>query len=204
MTDKQIIDGVDVSGCKYYIEGEYPFDCDIEYSCKEMYCYYKQLKRKEQECEELERQYKELQEDLLNCTACKATEKLKNELEQYKNLAKKHLADFFEVNNKLEKIMLYLKIDNISDLNNGISLNSEVVDRLLSNIKELETKNETLKEKLVISSNSDKSTLRMIKALDEIEEYLKNQLDGFGNAVYSVDKSAIKKISDIIKKAKEK
>ena len=65
MTDKQIIiDGVDVSKCKY-------FDCDskkckaeyyvrhgyeiVEYdSCRENpNCYYKQLKRKEQECEEL-------------------------------------------------------------------------------------------------------------------------------------------------------
>lgn len=41
------------------------------------------------------------------------------------------------------------------------------------------------------------------QALDEIEEYLKTQLDGFGNAVCSVDKSAIKEISDIINKAKD-
>ena len=67
MTDKQIIiDGVDVSKCKY-------FDCDskkckaeyyvrhgyeiVEYdSCRENpNCYYKQLKRKEEECEELKK-----------------------------------------------------------------------------------------------------------------------------------------------------
>ena len=65
MTNKQIIiDGVDVSKCKY-------FDCDsikckaeyyvrhgyeiVEYdSCRENpNCYYKQLKRKEQECNKL-------------------------------------------------------------------------------------------------------------------------------------------------------
>ena len=65
MADKQIIiDGVDVSGCKYfdccnkeckaeyYIRHGYEI---VEYdSCKENpNCYFKQLKRKEQECEEL-------------------------------------------------------------------------------------------------------------------------------------------------------
>ena len=68
MTDKQIIiDGVDVSGCKYYIA-----DNGVQYNgCYELTdicecnkeddfcddnpnCYYKQLARKEQECEELE------------------------------------------------------------------------------------------------------------------------------------------------------
>ena len=68
MENKEIIiDGVDVSGCEFYFyrEGdEYPHRC----SCyKDMYgcsvvcnladccenCVYKQLKRKEQECEEL-------------------------------------------------------------------------------------------------------------------------------------------------------
>ena len=64
MTDKQIIiDGVDVSGCNYYqysmctaTKDNYG---DCSFYCKDYemnYCYYKQLKRKEQECEEL-RQY---------------------------------------------------------------------------------------------------------------------------------------------------
>ena len=54
-TDKQIIiDGVDVSGCKYYDNLDcyaergccgYPLDCEDNPNC-----YYKQLKRKEQEC----------------------------------------------------------------------------------------------------------------------------------------------------------
>ena len=74
MTDKQIIiDGVDVSKCKY-------FDCDskkckaeyyvrhgyeiVEYdTCRENpNCYYKQLKRKEQECEELKTEVKKQKE----------------------------------------------------------------------------------------------------------------------------------------------
>lgn len=65
MTDKQIIiDGVDVSGCCQYMP-RYMEDYDIDTlnycryhfkPCKDVdvkYCYYKQLKRKEQECEEL-------------------------------------------------------------------------------------------------------------------------------------------------------
>ena len=74
MTDKQIIiDGVDVSKCKY-------FDCDskeckaeyylrygyeiVEYdSCRENpRCYFKQHKRKEQECEEFKVEVKKQKE----------------------------------------------------------------------------------------------------------------------------------------------
>lgn len=55
MTDKpNIIDGVDVSGCEYYKTGDClisPVWCDQFYNCD-----YKQLKRKEQECEELDKE----------------------------------------------------------------------------------------------------------------------------------------------------
>ena len=83
MTDKQIIiDGHDVSGCRFYseklstmngtgsisvtkcngfcthnirgLDDSSCYDAHIEYAkCKNNNCYYKQLKRKEQECEEL-------------------------------------------------------------------------------------------------------------------------------------------------------
>ena len=65
MTDKQIIiDGIDVSGCCQYMP-RYMEDYDIDTldycrhhfkPCKDVdvkYCYYKQLKRKEQECKVL-------------------------------------------------------------------------------------------------------------------------------------------------------
>ena len=42
------------------------------------------------------------------------------------------------------------------------------------------------------------------QALDEIERFIKNQLDGFGNDVYSMDKSAINSIQNIINNVKEK
>ena len=62
MTDKQIIDGIDVSGCKHYKNRS----CIADYCLTDMLfseakcelnpnCYYKQLQRKEQECEELKR-----------------------------------------------------------------------------------------------------------------------------------------------------
>lgn len=41
------------------------------------------------------------------------------------------------------------------------------------------------------------------QALDEIEEFIKSQLDDFGNDVYSMDKSAINNIQDIINNVKE-
>ena len=65
MSDKEIIvDGVDVSGCRQYIP-RYMEDYDIDTLdycryyfklCKDVdvkYCYFKQFKRKEKECEEL-------------------------------------------------------------------------------------------------------------------------------------------------------
>ena len=54
MTDKQIIiDGVDVAGCVRLQDDE--ISCDLGGECKGWEnCYYKQLKRKEQELEELQ------------------------------------------------------------------------------------------------------------------------------------------------------
>lgn len=55
MTDKQIIDGVDVSGCKHAMPTTTTPKCGIKdwIHCDGLNCYYKEYKRKEQECEEL-------------------------------------------------------------------------------------------------------------------------------------------------------
>ena len=60
MVDKPIIiDRVDVSKCSYFnfIDEHYCYECSSEFGCavcdERTDCYYKQLKRKEQECEEL-------------------------------------------------------------------------------------------------------------------------------------------------------
>ena len=91
MTDKQIIiDGVDVSGCRYYDDRDgycdaCKDDIDGDSFTKCMYeddCYYKQLKRKEQECEELK------EEKAYTDMACEQFEQqldqLKEQLEAYK------------------------------------------------------------------------------------------------------------------------
>ena len=66
MTDKQIIiDGVDVSGCPYYIDSDgscSSHDCEC-IKCVHNACFYKDLKAKEQECEELKK-YKKVVDKL--------------------------------------------------------------------------------------------------------------------------------------------
>jgi hypothetical protein len=59
MTDKQIIiDGIDVGGCIYYEDGKCLNGEMVQCNCKKVaVCYYKEYKRKEQECEELKRQH---------------------------------------------------------------------------------------------------------------------------------------------------
>ena len=115
MTDKQIIiDNVDVSGCRFYseklstmkgtgsisvtkcngfcthnirgLDDSSCYDIHIEYAkCKNNNCYYKQLKRKEQECEEL----KEKINNLIcsaNCYKYKEAERYRIALEDIRSL----------------------------------------------------------------------------------------------------------------------
>ena len=75
MTDKEIIiDGVDVSGCSYGEIEKDIFECSCEYNvrsasmfCKDNpNCYFKQLKRKEQEYEELRKYHNKCCEEFEN------------------------------------------------------------------------------------------------------------------------------------------
>lgn len=74
MTNKQIIiDGVDVSGCEVLTKTEHckaqmPIMGTDTNKCKCFpNCYYKQLKRKEQECERLKAENEELKQRLHQC-----------------------------------------------------------------------------------------------------------------------------------------
>ena len=69
MTDKEqvIIDGVDVSKCEWFKDGMCYAECDLEgytdWECKDAElsnCYFKQLARKTQECEQKEKEIKGL------------------------------------------------------------------------------------------------------------------------------------------------
>lgn len=93
MTDKQIIHGVDVSGCLFYQTNfEEDYDVKIKHYCSSWHnscesnnnsnCYYKQLQRKEQECERWEEINKYSQDKLLE--QVKVVCKLKQTLAEIK------------------------------------------------------------------------------------------------------------------------
>lgn len=117
MTDKQIIiNDVDVSGCEcFYINASHPErkECINPY-CKGLCednpnCYYKQLKRQEQECESLKSENSTF-EELVKTQEENIAELIRrynqrsSECEDYKTLAKQHLADFFEKEKECEKL----------------------------------------------------------------------------------------------------
>lgn len=90
MTDKQIIiDGVDVSGCRYLFDDtsykRSKTSCSITLKdCKYLdnNCYYKQLKRKERECEELKKIINEAKNSKLDLKSFLVGEAVQNEYEQ--------------------------------------------------------------------------------------------------------------------------
>ena len=90
MTDKQIIiDGCNVSGCENYRPKDrftcYPYICNCH---QKPDCYYKQLARKTQECEELKRKV----ELMMDCPDCKVDE-YKKALEEIKEYTREQFCD---------------------------------------------------------------------------------------------------------------
>lgn len=110
MTDEQkIIDVVDVSGCEHLYR---EIDClaHIDFSeCCEGYnhsygycpnipnCYYKQLLRKEQECEELKKIINEAKNSKLDLKSFLVGEAVQNEYEQKLKQLKQTLAEIKEI-----------------------------------------------------------------------------------------------------------
>lgn len=97
---KIMIDNVDISECEFYIDSK-----NLEYNCKQTpqsyfcknnpNCYYKQLKAKEQECEELKKQVCGLRPELkfiIDKICCK-----------YNIEAKNYHEKIVEIINKLDK-----------------------------------------------------------------------------------------------------
>ena len=117
MTDKQIIiDGVDVSGCKKYEHEIVRCNATLKNMCfcggrctdkKNADCYFKQLKRKEQECEELKRElqaqrdFTAHEQKLIYCVAYDETCKTGNDCKQEKCI--------FKDNIKLKQTLVEIK-----------------------------------------------------------------------------------------------
>ena len=114
MTDKQIIiDGVDVSGCKWFCKWNSKcslFDCPYgghpQCDNGELYdCDHKQLKRKEQECEELTEKVKKYGE--INEQETKDYAELKNKAEK----CKQTLADIKEIAENVQSFVGRIDIE---------------------------------------------------------------------------------------------
>lgn len=114
MTDKQIIDRVNVKECKYYCNGKcerYEEFVEADYAnysvkciCEKEndlgtydICDYQQLKRKEQECEELKEYKEDLTQRLCDMNAHKTFEivELKQTLAEIKKLAGEYIEIYF-------------------------------------------------------------------------------------------------------------
>ena len=139
MTDKQIIiDKVDVSGCEYlYTDSRYNDKCCSasiggDSLCKpsEMICVKyvehlkEQLKRKEQECEELKRQYKELGQ----CS---------KRMKEYFEKEKETLSNRFL---KLKQILAEIKeiIEQGVKLHDNIIVNKQLLQKNMQILSEVE------------------------------------------------------------------
>ena len=130
MTDKQIIiDGVDVSGCVQFIQEEKDC-CDLGGNCKGWTnCYYKQLKRKEQECEELKNKNYELTEEVgIDRALFAEIDKLNSELEQEKALKETYLACYKAKHEDIEGKLFKLKVENC-ELKGKVNLYEEILER---------------------------------------------------------------------------
>lgn len=223
MTDKEqiIIDGVDVSGCRYGEIEKDVFKCSCEYNvrsasmfCKDNpNCHYKLYKRKEQEYEEL-RQY--------HNKCCEEFEKEKqNLIDRYNQFSKdffigkyckKEYCDLLKAKEQeceeLKEECEALKLENqelytiLADLKEVRKLKDEYMQKCEELKKPLETseewriKAESLNEKLELRNTCYR------KALEEIEKEIRDfQCDNCED--YHCETCDMKDILDIINKAKE-
>jgi hypothetical protein len=116
MTDKQII--IDVSGCTHKKNDACmaitSFCGDFKHYCDDLNdCYYKQLKRKEQEWEELKNEYWKLEQG--NDFIAEKNSKLKGCLTEIKEIAEWHTtkADSEDVQEDMKQILQ--KISEVED-----------------------------------------------------------------------------------------
>ena len=131
------LDGVDVSKCEFYMHYDYgkfphgcslhkdmfglPVCCDIADCCKD--CYFKQLARKTQECEELKERLERTEEDLkYQCVDCMniKSDRYRKALEEIEGLVKNFCKDCddYEDCNWEKEGCYYSLIPNLKDIIN--------------------------------------------------------------------------------------
>ena len=123
MAGKQIIiDGVDVSECENLMQGIVPFGCmEDRKTCSCMNnpnCLYKQLKRKEEECEELKKRLESFQKDYSKLYQVVENKGYIKELDQLKienNQFKQTLAEIKEIAETAAKCFYATKSDDYAD-----------------------------------------------------------------------------------------
>ena len=159
MTDKQIIiDCVDVSGCPYYIDSDgscSSHDCEC-IKCVHNACFYKDLKAKEQECQQAMDNYVQLDlqrvkeyNELVDLYKAKEQEceELKKKLDtlsvtRYKLLddlwvAEENLKDYIEHFNKASDKLDQLKTEN-EKLEQYLAEIKDIASKVLLNTHDLE------------------------------------------------------------------
>ena len=131
------LDGIDVSGCEFYVHYDYgrfshgcslhkdmfglPVYCDIADCCED--CYFKQLARKTQECEELKERLERTEEDLkYQCVDCMniKSDRYRKALEEIEGLVKNFCKDCddYEDCNWEKEGCYYSLIPNLKDIIN--------------------------------------------------------------------------------------
>lgn len=215
MTDKIIIDGVDVSECIFLVNGMdcSSMDCDC-IKCVHNTCYFKQLKRKEQECKKLKQRVqgeihlgnnykKDFAEQV---TISQNYEQALDEIEDYcKECNLK--ADFTACD--ILQIIEGGRTEYAQEEIEQITL-KRIIDKLQAKEQECEELKEHLNQAKYLTEGalrlySERQNIKYKQALDEIEEIAKHNnflvRDPFCGTGYR-DLSG--QILSIINKAKEK
>lgn len=201
MTDKQIIiDGCDVSGCIYYkATGKYNtcgYDCELTHNC-----YYKQLKRKEQELNDYKKYWQhqaELGVDTTNRLTKELTAK-EQECEELKTLKDE---TYFKLKEEYIQQLDQLKAEK-SDTEFRFELfkisNQITIDQLKAENKELKKQVDITQMFLDACNNSCEHYKQTLTEIKEISEnVIKNVSERCieTTPMYGVHKQILQKISE--------
>ena len=137
--DKEIIiDGVKVEECSYYNKDNTPYCCEVwDNECEAQNCYYKQLKRKERECEKFKKIINEAKNSKLDLKSFLVGEAIQNEYEQQLYQLKQTLIEIKKIAENMNNECFYSDFDcKYCDMKNGCTyLNKK---QILQKISEVE------------------------------------------------------------------